>query len=108
VTAAAFDCQACGACCTNPGENRREGFRDWVAIEARDVILRRPRARALVVYNAAGEPHMRLDGERCAALRGRLGERVACAVYDIRPRACRRVEPGDDRCRQYRAERGLG
>jgi Fe-S-cluster containining protein len=110
VTAAAvFDCQACGACCVNPAENRRQGFRDWVEIDERDAILSRRRADKLIVYNAAGEPHMRLDGEgRCVALRGRLGERVWCSVYELRPRACRRVEPGDDRCRRYRAERGIG
>jgi uncharacterized protein len=102
-----YDCLTCGACCTNPAENRQEGFRDWVEIEPRDVILRRRAAQRLVVYNQAGVPHLRLDGDRCAALRGKLGQRVFCAIYEIRPRACRRVEPGSDRCRQYRGEREI-
>ena len=101
------DCLTCGACCTNPRENREEGFRDWVEIDPRDVILRRRVAAKLVVYNAEGVPHLRLDGDRCAALRGQLGRRVFCSVYEIRPRACQRVEPGSDRCRQYRREHDL-
>jgi Fe-S-cluster containining protein len=101
------DCLTCGACCTNPEENRREGFRDWVELDPRDVILGRRVAQKLVVYNQAGEPHLRLDGDRCAALRGKLGQRVFCSVYEIRPRACRRVEAGSDRCHQYRRERNL-
>ncbi len=102
------DCLTCGACCTNPAENRREGFRDWVEIHPDELILRRRAAQRLVVYNAAGVPHLRLDDtDRCAALRGKLGVRVHCAVYEIRPRACHRVEPGDDRCLQYRRENGF-
>jgi Fe-S-cluster containining protein len=101
------DCLTCGACCTNPEENRREGFRDWVEVEARDELLRRRAAQKLVVYNEAGEAHLRLDGDRCAALRGKLGRQVFCAIYEIRPRACRRVEAGSERCRQYRRERNL-
>jgi Fe-S-cluster containining protein len=101
------DCLRCGACCTNPEENRREGFRDWVEVDRRDVLLRRRAAARLVVYNQDGQPHLRLDGDRCAALRGRLGVQVSCSIYEIRPRPCRRVEPGSERCRQYRRERQL-
>jgi uncharacterized protein len=103
-----FDCRTCGACCTNPDENRREGSREWVEVAPDDAILRRRAAARLVVYNEAGLPHLRLDGDRCAALRGKLGQRVSCAVYEHRPRACRRVEPGTPRCLQYRRERGVG
>ena len=45
------DCLTCGACCTNPQENRDEGFRDWVEIDPRDVILKRRAAQKLVVYH---------------------------------------------------------
>jgi uncharacterized protein len=102
-----FDCLRCGACCTNPDDNRREGVREWVEVEEGDEILRRRAAARLVVYNGDGIPHLRLDGDRCAALRGRLGRQVSCSIYQIRPRACRRVEPGDDQCRQYRRERNI-
>ncbi|MDX2024268.1 MAG: YkgJ family cysteine cluster protein [Deltaproteobacteria bacterium] len=104
----ALDCQRCGACCTNPAENRNEGFRDWVEIDPRDVILQRPKQRHLIVLNNEGQPHLRLDpAGRCVALRGKLGQRVTCAIYEIRPRACQRLQAGSDRCLEYRRERGF-
>jgi Fe-S-cluster containining protein len=103
-----LDCRTCGACCTSPDENRREGTDEWVEVAPDDVLLRRRAAARLVVHNADGVPHLRLHDHRCAALRGVLGRRVACSIYEIRPRACRRVEAGSPRCLQYRRERGVG
>ena len=39
---------------------------------------------------------------RCAALTGRIGERVACGIYEWRPNPCRELEPGSDACLQAR------
>jgi Fe-S-cluster containining protein len=99
----------CGACCCNPEENRREGFGYWVEIEPRDAILRRSKLVArLVTHDDEGVPHLRLDDQgRCVALRGKLGNAVRCSIYADRPRACRRVEAGSERCLQYRAERDI-
>ena len=104
-----FDCRSCGACCANPDENRAEGFVDWVAVRDGEPLLDDARlAQRLVVTNALGERHLRLDSAwRCLALRGRIGHRVSCTVYGLRPEGCRRIEPGDARCRQYRRERGI-
>jgi hypothetical protein len=104
-----YDCRICGACCANPEENRAEGVVDWVAVAEDEPLLDDGRLAArLVVTNAAGERHLRLDaGGRCLALRGRIGRRVSCSIYPVRPAGCRRVEPGDERCRQYRRERGV-
>jgi Fe-S-cluster containining protein len=104
-----LDCRACGACCANPDENRAEGVVDWVEVGSDEALLRDDRlARRFVVTNAAGERHLRLDpGGRCLALRGRIGRRVECTIYAIRPDGCRRVEPGSERCLQYRRERGV-
>ena len=44
---------------------------------------------------------------RCAALTGRVGERVACGIYEWRPGPCRELEPGSDACRHARARHGL-
>ncbi|HEU4406303.1 MAG TPA: YkgJ family cysteine cluster protein [Polyangiaceae bacterium] len=105
-----YDCQACGACCANPDENRRERFVDYVEVApgsrlVADADLR----KRYVVVNAEGAAHLRLDPSgRCAALVGRLGARVRCAVYADRPRGCRLVEPGSARCLQARRERGVG
>jgi Fe-S-cluster containining protein len=111
VTAAsAFDCRACGACCTSPDENRAEGVAEWVEVRDREPLLRHPQLVAsLVVLDDDGARHLRLDGNhRCSALRGRLGHKVRCTIYALRPAACRRVVAGDSRCLQYRAERGIG
>lgn len=110
TTFAAFDCLTCGACCTNPDENRRERFVDYVEVADDSPLLSREDLRKrYVVFNADDVPHMRLDpAHRCVALRGRLGEHVRCAIYPMRPTGCRRVTLGDDRCLQYRRERGLG
>ena len=104
-----FDCRTCGACCANPDENRAEGVTDWVFVGADEALLADERAAArLVVANDAGERHLRLDPSgRCLALRGRIGWRVTCTIYGLRPCGCRLVEPGDARCRQYRRERGV-
>jgi hypothetical protein len=102
-----LDCQRCGACCCNPSDNRAEGFGDWIEIEARAVLLKRRQLADLVVRGADGRPHLRLreDG-RCAALQGRVSERVHCRIYSVRPRACRRVQPGDPDCLAARRDAG--
>jgi Fe-S-cluster containining protein len=104
-----LDCTRCGACCTNPDENRAEGFVDYVEVLARDALLDEPElVRRLVVYNADGLAHLRLDATgRCLALRGRLGRRVRCTIYEHRPTGCRKVEPGSERCLAHRRERSL-
>ncbi|MEO8704231.1 MAG: YkgJ family cysteine cluster protein [Kofleriaceae bacterium] len=100
-----FDCRTCGACCINPPSNREVEFPWWVELEAGDAVLA---TAALVVRDPDGVPHLRLapDG-RCVALAGGLAEHVACTIYEARPAACRRVEPGDELCRLYRADHGL-
>ena len=104
-----FDCTRCGACCTNPDENRAETFVDYVEVLPQDALLRRrDLVRRLVVYNVDGLPHLRLDTDgRCLALRGTVGRRVRCTIYDQRPAACRKVEPGSERCLAHRRERSV-
>jgi len=105
----AFDCTRCGACCSNPDENRREGYVDYVEVEPRSSLLRSPElVRRLVVHNDEGVPHLRLDAAgKCLALRGSIGRRVSCTIYAHRPGGCRKVESGSARCLQYRRERGV-
>ena len=77
----------------------------WVA--AKDIIFEL--LRRLTVLNGAGERHMKLVGQqqRCAALDGKLGERVSCTIYELRPSGCRAVVPGSKECRRDRRERGI-
>lgn len=105
-----FDCLSCGACCCNTDANRAEDYPWYVAIEGtRNKLLTKPDLRKkYVVEDPDGVPHLRLDPSgRCAALRGKLGGRVRCVVYNHRPSGCRLVLPGDPNCRRARRERGL-
>lgn len=104
-----LDCQTCGACCCNPLENEREGFRSWVEVRADEPLLKRKDlVRKLVVVDDDQLAHLKLDREgRCIALRGALGRRVSCSIYALRPKPCRRVQPGDKDCIRYRRERGI-
>ncbi|HEY5675763.1 MAG TPA: YkgJ family cysteine cluster protein [Myxococcales bacterium] len=105
-----FDCQSCGACCCNTDENRAEAYVDYVEVKPRAALSRHPELlRRLTVVNTRGERHMRLRGaeQRCAALEGRLGQRVSCGIYQLRPASCRAVKPGSRECRRDRRERGI-
>jgi Fe-S-cluster containining protein len=104
----ALDCQRCGACCRNGAENMREGVSDWVEVDDDETLAKRQRGASWVVRNVDGVLHMRLvDGGRCIALRGSIGGRVRCSIYEVRPRPCRRVQAGDASCLRARADAGL-
>jgi Fe-S-cluster containining protein len=103
-----FDCQKCGACCCNRDTNREAGLREYVEVGKRDALCLVPDLLAsLGVQNEKGEWHLKLRDQRCVALRGRLGRQVSCAIYDLRPAACRRVVAGSPECLEARAERGI-
>ena len=105
-----FDCQTCGACCCNTNENRAEEYVDYVEVKPRMLLFRRPELlRKLTVLNHLGERHMKLTGkeQRCVALEGKLGQRVSCTIYEMRPASCRIVKPGSKECRRDRRERGI-
>ncbi|MCS6899198.1 MAG: YkgJ family cysteine cluster protein [Myxococcales bacterium] len=104
-----LDCTTCGACCTNPEENRAEGFLYYVEVDRSCSLLYRPDLRKrYVVEDPEGIPHLRMDpAQRCSALVGKLGKRVRCSIYEHRPRGCRLVEAGSLRCLQARQERGI-
>jgi Fe-S-cluster containining protein len=102
------DCQRCGACCTNPPENRAEGYSAYVEIAPSDAILkRRDLVKKLVVLDENETPHLRMSADgRCLALAGALMKSVKCTIYHHRPSPCRRVEAGSALCLKYRE--GLG
>lgn len=104
-----WDCTSCGACCCNTKQNIAEGFIHYVRIdqERSKLLTDRSLRKKLVTTDENGLPHMRLLANRCAALQGRIGDRVHCSVYPHRPRVCRRVQPGDSDCLHARAEQGI-
>jgi Fe-S-cluster containining protein len=96
VDAAASPCQSCGACCAYS--------RDWPRFTTEDdAALDRIPAR----FVNTAQSGMRCEGERCAALSGRIGERTACTVYALRPEVCRACQPGDPECAIARRSFGL-
>lgn len=96
-----LDCVKCGACCA--------GFRvDFAAQELQSCGGAVPDGLAVEVTSSIcrmrGTDHAR---PRCAALVGRIGEQVGCAIYEWRPSPCREFEAGSDACRRARARHGL-
>ncbi len=89
------DCAACGACC-------REGFHA-VSVEPEDAVnLVRPD-----LISADGEfRYLDRPGGRCVGLNPG-GPPWRCAIYAIRPHACRDFEVGADACLQARRRVGL-
>lgn len=85
------DCLTCGGCCawseTWPvliGDRDGEGIpEDLIDVE---------------------HERMQSYGHRCAALEGKLGVRVGCGVYAVRPLVCREFAAGSEDCLMVRRE----
>jgi Fe-S-cluster containining protein len=44
---------------------------------------------------------------RCAALTGKVGDKVGCGIYEWRPSPCREFEEGSDACSRARSRHNL-
>jgi len=89
-------CQGCGACCDySPNWPR-------FSIEDDSALARIPED----LVNAA-QSGMRCEGNRCAALAGKVGEATRCTIYAVRPDVCRTCQPGDAECAMARRRHGL-
>lgn len=96
-----LDCQSCGACCAS--------FRvDFAVYEMEDMGGRVPAGLAVEVNGSTcrmrGTDHVPV---RCAALGGKVGEKVACGIYEWRPSPCREFEAGSHACEKARMRHGL-
>jgi len=89
-------CQACGACCAYSSNWPRFSIEEDAAL---DLI-----PSELVNERGSG---MRCDGDRCAALKGKIGETTSCTIYAVRPEVCRTCMPGDAECTTARRRFGL-
>lgn len=94
-------CQSCGACCAS--------FRvDFSIHELQSEGGSVPDALAVKVNGSLcrmrGTDH---SPARCAALTGRVGEKVACGIYEWRSSPCHEFEEGSDACQRARARHGL-
>jgi uncharacterized protein len=94
-------CQSCGACCASfrvdfsVQELESEGgsVPDGLCVEVTSSTCR-----------MRGTDH---SPPRCAALTGKVGEKVACGIYEWRPSPCHELEAGSDGCEKARARHGL-
>jgi len=94
-------CISCGACCAC--------FRvDFAVYELDDMGGRVPAGLTVEVNSSTarmrGTDHVPI---RCAALTGKVGEQVACGIYEWRPSPCHEFEEGSDACQRARARHGL-
>ena len=89
-------CQACGACCAYSSNWPRFTTEDDAALDRIPADL--------VNEKLSG---MRCEGERCAALQGKVGIATSCGIYAIRPEVCRTCMPGDAECAMARKKHGL-
>jgi Fe-S-cluster containining protein len=97
-----FDCQTCGACCVAERDDPTYPY-----VSPADVRRSPPRFVRLHVINehiATTPARQRVGPLRgttactCAALRGSVGHRVSCSIYEHRPDVCRAFEPGSSAC----------
>ena len=94
-------CQQCGACCAS--------FRVDFSVHELDEHGGRVPSGLAVELNGTlcrmrGTDH---SPPRCAALTGRIGERVACGIYEWRPGPCHELEAGSEACQRARRRHGL-
>jgi uncharacterized protein len=94
--AAENPCQACGACCAYSQNWPRFTTEDDAAIDLIPLDLVNERLSG-----------MRCEGERCTALKGKVGVVTSCGIYAIRPEVCRTCMPGDIECQMARKKHGL-
>lgn len=114
-----YDCQSCGLCCVytfaevdphlpKVGDEHPAPWRGYVEVEFTAGV--RYNDELLDEFEDCGVTWtcMRMEipeGQnqpQCVALRGTLGVRVECSVYDGRPTCCRDFEPGSSACRKAR------
>lgn len=85
------DCQSCGACCAYS-----DTWPEFLEEDDGDGI---PEAMCDCEHG-----RMKCIGDRCVALVGVIGEKVACAVYPNRPSVCRQFPHGNvDYCNTVRS-----
>ena len=89
-------CVSCGACCTYSENWPRFSTEDDSALELIPAVLVNTR-----------QSGMRCEGDRCAALSGKVGVATSCTIYAVRPDVCRTCMPGDVECTMARKKFGL-
>lgn len=94
-------CTTCGACCAC--------FRvDFSACEVEEHGGDVPSGLVVEVNTSIarmrGSDH---QPPRCAALSGKLGEKIGCGIYEWRPSPCREFAEGSEACNLARRRHGM-
>jgi len=107
-----LDCVRCGACCVSDYDAA-----DYVHMTYDEAAVLRAAGKGLMIHvedRQWGEPlpslktcYDKQENCRCIALRGKLGESVRCAIYDLRPEVCRKFKKGSGLCHEARRQAGL-
>ena len=96
-------CLTCGACCRS---HLCVGVRPSDSVEPDLVwnITVETEGKEIVV-----DRYLKRNEETfaCTALKGTIGERVECTIYETRPVMCRQIEAGSDRCHAIRRAFGI-
>jgi Fe-S-cluster containining protein len=106
------ECVRCGACCVADHSGT-----DYVHLEPEDIeqlterdlrlLVVGPRERSggeWIQFRALRTKHDRRGNCRCKALRGTIGTKVSCSIYERRPLVCRLFIPGGPLCLAARRE----
>lgn len=103
-----LDCVTCGACCVSD-----YNAVDYVHLTDFDLDQLTDEDHRLLVYveDGFGKPLCSIktvtDSHgncRCKALRGEVGDRVSCSIYEQRPTVCRQFSPGSSECSAAREQ----
>ena len=103
-----YDCQQCGACCTNHEPDRADGY-VWLTKDESKQMGR----LGLTVVRAGGSSFLgtrareSASNPSCVALRGSIGGPCRCAIYPSRPLNCRQFKVGESLCKGARVRAGL-
>jgi uncharacterized protein len=94
-------CTHCGACCAS--------YRvDFSVTQLQSMGGSVPNGLTVEVSGATcrmrGTDHTPI---RCAALTGKVGEKVGCGIYEWRPNPCHELEAGFEGCQRARGRHGL-
>jgi Fe-S-cluster containining protein len=105
---ASYDCQQCGACCTNQESAPATGY----VCLSNDESKQMKRLGLSVVQTGrrfflGTRARVESDHPVCVALHGRVGGSCGCTIYEQRPYNCRKFEVGSGLCEAARASGGL-
>lgn len=112
--ASEYDCQACGACCSHFFDDDLSdleipGIRGKGLLIANNDVSKLPPQLVVIdrfrLHNSKATLQdtwlrgKRVNGRwQCRALKGTIGEKSLCSIYDVRPKLCREFEPGSEGC----------